>query len=62
MRGEAGEEDLYRFTAATNGRCVIDTLGETDLVMTLFGPNSETALIAEDDGSGLDTNAMITSA
>ncbi len=27
--------------------------------MKLFGPNSETALIAEDDDSGVDTNALI---
>jgi hypothetical protein len=27
--------------------------------MKLFGPNSETALIAEDDDSGLETNARI---
>ena len=26
-----------------------------------FGPNSETALIAEDDDSGVDTNARISS-
>jgi hypothetical protein len=27
--------------------------------MKLFGPTSETALIAEDDDSGIDTNARI---
>ena len=27
--------------------------------MKLFGPNSETALIAEDDDRGIDTNALI---
>jgi hypothetical protein len=59
--GKAGEEDLYRFTAAADGRYAIDTLGQTDVVMKLFGPNSETALIAEDDDSGLDTNARIAS-
>ncbi len=57
--GKAGEEDLYRFTAAVDGRYVIDTLGPTDVVMKLFGPNSETDLIAEDDDSGLETNARI---
>ena len=31
---------------------MIDTRGPTDVVMKLFGPNSETALIAEDDDSG----------
>ena len=57
--GKAGEEDLYKFTAETDGRYVIDTAGPTDIVMKLFGPNSETALIAEDDDSGIQTNARI---
>ncbi len=57
--GTVGEEDLFRFTAAADGRYVIDTEGPTDVVMKLFGPNSETALIAEDDDSGIDTNARI---
>ena len=58
--GKFGEEDLYQFTAARDGRYLIDTRGSTDVVMKLFGPNSETALIAEDDDSGVDTNALIT--
>lgn len=57
--GKIGEEDLYRFAAGTDGRYVIDTLGPTDVVMKLFGPNSETALIAEDDDSGIDANARL---
>jgi hypothetical protein len=57
--GKFGEEDLYRFTAASDGRYLVDTRGPTDVVMKLFGPNSETALIAEDDDSGIDTNALI---
>jgi astacin (peptidase family M12A) len=57
--GKFGEEDLFRFTAASDGRYVIDTRGPTDVVMKLFGPNSETALIAEDDDSGVDLNARI---
>jgi hypothetical protein len=39
---------------------VIDTEGPTDVVMKLFGPNSETRVIAEDDDSGTSTNARIT--
>lgn len=58
--GKVGEEDLFRFTVGADGRYVIDTRGPTDVVMKLFGPNSETALIAEDDDSGLATNARIT--
>lgn len=57
--GKVGEEDLFRFTAARDGRYLIDTRGPTDVVMKLFGPDSETALIAEDDDSGIDTNAQI---
>lgn len=54
-----GEEDLYRFTADSDGKYVIDTRGPTDVVMKLFGPDSETALIAEDDDSGYARNARI---
>ena len=57
--GKIGEEDLFTFAAKTDGRYVIDTRGPTDVVMKLFGPNSETALIAEDDDSGIDANARI---
>jgi len=59
--GKIGEEDLFTFTAAADGRYLVDTRGPTDVVMKLFGPNSETALIAEDDDSGVDTNARISS-
>jgi hypothetical protein len=57
--GKAGEEDLYKFNVTADGRYIIDTRGPTDVVMKLYGPNSQTALIAEDDDSGLDTNASI---
>jgi hypothetical protein len=57
--GKAGEEDLYKFAVTSAGRHIIDTRGPTDVVMKMFGPNSQTALIAEDDDSGLDTNARI---
>ena len=57
--GTVGEEDLFKFPVTTGGRYVIDTQGPTDVVLKLFGPNSETALIGEDDDSGVDTNARI---
>jgi Astacin (Peptidase family M12A) len=57
--GKFGEEDLFRFVATQEGRYIIDTRGPTDVVMKLFGPNSPTALIAEDDDSGYATNARI---
>ena len=57
--GKAGEEDLYRFTAPSDGRYVIDTAGPTDMFMKLFGPDSPTALIAQDNDSGIAANARI---
>lgn len=57
--GKAGEEDLYSFKAGTDGRYVIETRGTTDVFMKLFGPNSPTALIKEDDDSGIGANSLI---
>lgn len=57
--GKFGEEDLFRFQAPRNDRYIIETHGYTDLVMKLFGPSSQTALIAEDDDSGLGLNSRI---
>jgi len=57
--GKFGEEDLFSFTVATAGRHIIDTQGPTDVVMKLFGPDVPTLVIAEDDDSGLATNARI---
>ena len=57
--GQAGEEDLFRFQVKTSGTHIVDTRGPTDVVMKLFGPDSPTALIAEDDDSGVDSNASI---
>jgi len=57
--GKAGEEDLFTFTASRDGRYVIGTSGPTDVVMKLFGPGSQTSLIAEDDDSGQGLNARV---
>lgn len=57
--GRAGEQDLYSFTATNPGIYTIETSGPTDLVMSLYGPNSRTALLAEDDDSGQDRNARL---
>ncbi len=57
--GKFGEEDLFTFTVTRPGRHVIDTRGPTDVVMKLFGPNSPTLVIAEDDDSGVGYNARI---
>lgn len=47
-----GERDRYTFTVETAGTYAIETSGNTDTFVSLFGPNSETRLIAEDDDSG----------
>ena len=57
--GLPGEEDLFKFKAATAGTYTIETRGDTDVFMILFGHNSLTSVIAEDDDSGLATNARI---
>jgi Astacin (Peptidase family M12A) len=57
--GAPGEEDLYKFTVKTSGRYVIETGGQTDVVMKLFGPDSQTKLIAEDDDGGAGFNSRI---
>jgi hypothetical protein len=57
--GKAGEEDLFKFSVTSAGRHIIETGGQTDVVMKLFGPNSQTGLLAEDDDSGVGMNARI---
>jgi len=57
--GVPGEEDLFKFTVTSGGRHAIETDGQTDVVMKLFGPNSQTSMIAEDDDGGVGLNARI---
>jgi hypothetical protein len=57
--GMPGEEDLYQFTVTSGGRYRVETSGKTDVVMKLFGPDSQTNLVAEDDDSGIGLNARI---
>ncbi len=54
-----GEEDLYLFDVAQAGRHLIETNGNTDVVMRLYGPNNRTQLIAEDDDGGIGLNSRI---
>ena len=39
--GKIGEEDLFTFTAATDGTYVVDTRGPTDVVMKLSDPTAK---------------------
>ena len=57
--GTPGEEDVFTFTAKSSGRHIVSTSGQTNVVMKLFGPDSQTSLIAEDDDSGIGENARI---
>ena len=57
--GKPGEEDLFKFNVSSGGTHIVDTRGPSDVVMKLFGPNSHTNVIAEDDDSGVDANALI---
>lgn len=57
----ANESDLYTFNAATAGLYTVETEGNTDTLLSLFGPNSQTAFIAQDDDSGIGFNGRIVS-
>lgn len=57
--GKAGEEDLFVFTVKVAGHHVIETTGKTDVVMKLYGPDSQTRLVAEDDDGGAGLNPRI---
>jgi metacaspase-1 len=55
----AGSTHQYRFTAPKEGRYVIETVGETDLTMALFGPEDLEHPMARDDDSGDSRNPRI---
>lgn len=55
-----GERDRYTFTVETAGRYSIQTSGNTDTFVSLFGPNNESRLIAEDDDSGPANLSLLT--
>ncbi len=57
--GTAGEVDWYKFVVGQSGRHVIATTGKTDVVMSLHGPDNQTALLGFDDDSGVGLNAKI---
>ncbi len=57
---QEGEVDLYRFLVEQPGRYTIETEGATDVMLALFGPDSQSTLVAEDDDTGNGLNAKIT--
>jgi hypothetical protein len=59
--GQHGEEDRFRFELKQSdaGTYTLETRGNTDVVMALYGPNDPTRLLASDDDSGVQYNAKI---
>jgi Astacin (Peptidase family M12A)/Bacterial pre-peptidase C-terminal domain len=57
--GAPGEVDLFTFVVTEAGLHTVETLGSTDVVMTLFGPDNPTQKVAEDDDGGAGHNAQI---
>jgi hypothetical protein len=57
--GKHGEEDSYKFSVDDGGTYRVETAGWTDLVLTLFGPDTEDKKIGFDDDSGFLWNARI---
>lgn len=58
--GAFGAVDTYTFTVPQRSTVRIETQGETDVVMSLFGPNDDTHPLAVDDDSGEGRNARLT--
>ncbi len=50
--GRPAESDLFTFKVAAAGDFLIETKGSTDTFLALFGPDSESTLITQDDDSG----------
>ncbi len=57
--GQFGEVDTFTFVVAQAGNYRIETEGNTDVAISLFGPDDETHFVAEDDDSGRRLNARI---
>lgn len=53
------ESDLYRFDVTITDIYSVETSGQTDTFLTLYGPNSQTTVIAQDDDSGTRLNSLI---
>ena len=56
---DPGEIDVFSFTVQTPGLYTIQTTGSTDTYMNLFGPNSQTQAIAENDDGGEFRNSRL---
>jgi hypothetical protein len=54
-----GEQDSFQFQVSQAGDYVIETGGATDVMLSLYGPDSAAKLVAQDDDSGAGSNARI---
>jgi hypothetical protein len=57
--GAPGEVDTFHVVIGTPGSYRIETVGPTDVVMSVFGPDDDTTFVASDDDSGSASNARI---
>lgn len=57
--GKHGQSDAYQFVVSSLGSYVIETQGETDVVMTVAPSNNPSNILAEDDDSGVGRNSRI---
>jgi len=57
--GESGQINEYIFKVKKAGQYTVQTMGRTDLIMSLYGPDNKTTLIAKDDDSGEKLNPKI---
>lgn len=57
--GSRGEVDTFTFTISRAGAYRIETFGNLDTVIALYGPDSEQRMVAKDDDGGASKNARI---
>ena len=59
---QPGEIDLFEFTLDRFSQVTLETTGNSDTVMTLFGPNNPTLQVALNDDGGSNFNSLISMA
>lgn len=57
--GEFGEVDTFKFSVTSGSQYTVETHGRTDLTLSLFGPDDQSKLVAEDDDSGRRLNPKV---
>lgn len=55
----SGEVDLYHFNVSSIGQYTIETSGQSDTVITLYGPDDQNLEITSDDDGGQNFNSRI---